>query len=189
LIGYKLGHFLDRPLSPALKKIPINPNVLTVLGFVVTTVAASVLTFDLFRGGLLVLAGGFFDMLDGMVARANGKETRWGAYLDSVLDRYSDAFVFLAAAYNLRGQAYGVSLSIATMIGALFVSYARARAEGLGVQCTTGVMERPERIIIFCAGALSGYMIPALWILMPLTHFTVIQRLVYTRRVLRGRSI
>lgn len=187
MIGYKLGHFLDRPLYPVLKKIQIDPNVLTVLGFVITTGAAFVLAFDLFRGGLLVLAGGFFDMLDGMVARANGKETRWGAYLDSVLDRYSDAFVFLGAAYNLKGT--GALLSLATMIGALFVSYARARAEGLGVQCTTGIMERPERIIIFSAGALSGYMIPALWVLMPLTHFTVLQRLVFTRKILRGRSL
>ena len=92
MICSRFGHFLDRPLTPLIKKIQLNPNTLTITGFVITAIAAFVIPHNLKLGGLLILAGGLFDALDGIVARVQNKTTRFGAFLDSVLDRYSDAF-------------------------------------------------------------------------------------------------
>ncbi|MCX5719750.1 MAG: CDP-alcohol phosphatidyltransferase family protein, partial [Nitrospirae bacterium] len=88
MISAKFGHFLDKPLSPFIKKIHLNPTILTIAGFIVTCVAALVIPYNLKIGGVLILIGGIFDMLDGVVARINNKTTRFGAFLDSVLDRY-----------------------------------------------------------------------------------------------------
>ena len=150
MIGAKLGHFLDKPLTPLVKKIPLNPNILTAAGFVITVAAAFVLPYNIRLGGLLILTGGLFDMLDGVSARVNNKVTKFGAFLDSLLDRYSDAFLFLSVAWYLasKGEHTGAFLSLGTLVGAFLISYARARAEGLGEDCKTGIMERPERIIL-----------------------------------------
>lgn len=186
MIGYKLGHFLDRPLAPLIKKIPLSPNLLTVTGFLITAGAAFALTRDLMLGGILILAGGLFDILDGIVARVNGKASRFGAYLDSVLDRYADAFLFFGVAYGLRDAPIGVFLATGAFLGAFMISYARARAEGLGVECKVGLMERPERILLLAAGAISGYIIEALWVMFALTNLTALQRVIHTRKSLRG---
>jgi len=117
-------------------------------------------------------------MLDGMVARTWGRTSRFGAFLDSVLDRYSDAFLFLSLAWYLaaQGSHTGSFLSIGTLVGAFLISYARARAEGLGQDCHTGIMERPERIILLIFATLTGWIVPVLWVMLVLTHVTVIQR-------------
>lgn len=179
MIGARLGHFLDRPLYPFAKKVSISPNALTLTGFGITTVAALVLTKDLRLGGILIIAGGLFDMLDGIVARTNGKATAFGAFLDSVLDRFSDAFLFMGAAWHLgsTGDTTGVFLSLGTMLGAFAVSYTRARAEGLGKDCKTGIMERPERIVLLAFGAITGWLLPVLWTMFALTYLTVFQRM------------
>ena len=96
MLGARLGHFLDKPLRPLLKYIPFSPNSLTVAGFLITLAAAIAIPYHLKLGGILVMAGGVCDMLDGMVARSRGRSTKFGAFLDSVLDRYSDAALFLA---------------------------------------------------------------------------------------------
>lgn len=178
MLSARFGHFLDRPLSPLVRAIRINPNVLTVSGFIVTTIAALTIPYDITLGGLLILLGGLFDMLDGISARVNGKVTKFGAFLDSLLDRYSDAFLFLSIAWYLasRGDHSGAFLSIGSMLGALFVSYARARAEGLDIDGKTGLMERPERIILLITGTLTGWVIPILWIIFIFTQVTVFQR-------------
>jgi phosphatidylglycerophosphate synthase len=178
MIGAKFGHFLDKPLTPFVKKIPLNPNVLTAAGFVITITAAFVLPSNIRLGGLLILAGGLFDMLDGIAARVNNRATRFGAFMDSLLDRYSDAFLFLSVAWYLasKGEHTGAFLSLGTLVGAFLISYARARAEGLGDSCHTGIMERPERIILLIFAALSGWFVPVLWIMFILTHVTVLQR-------------
>jgi CDP-diacylglycerol--glycerol-3-phosphate 3-phosphatidyltransferase len=113
-------------------------------------------------------------------------ETPFGAFLDSVLDRYADAGMLLAVAWNMfmKGDAVGMSLSLFMLVGASLVSYTRARAEGLGVSCTQGLMERSERILFLAAGAITGYMVPVLWIMTVLTHVTVIQRVLHTRQQL-----
>ena len=178
MISARLGHFLDKPLGPVAKKIPLNPNVLTVAGFVITVIAAIVLPHNPRAGGLLILLGGICDMGDGILARVNGRATSFGAFLDSLLDRYSDAFLFLSIAWYLarRGDHTGAFLSIGTMVGAFLVSYARARGEGLGIESQVGIMERPERIILLILAALTGWFVPVLWVMLLLTHITVAQR-------------
>ena len=184
MISARLGHFLDKPLEPIAKRIRVTPNFFTIAGFVVTTAAATTIPFNPRIGGILILAGGAFDILDGVVARTNGKVTEFGAFLDSVLDRYSDAFIFLAIALYLylQGDNATAVLSIGTMVGAFLISYARARAEGLGINCHTGLMERPERVILTSVACLTGYFFPIFIALFVLTHLTVIQRILHVRK-------
>jgi phosphatidylglycerophosphate synthase len=179
VIGAKLGHFLDRPLYPLAKRINVSPNTLTISGFIITTLAAIVIAKNLRLGGILILIGGLLDMFDGIVARTNGKVTEFGAFLDSVLDRFSDAFVFLGLAWYLEAnnEHIGVFLALGTMLGAFLISYIRARAEGLGKECKTGLMERPERIVVLTLGAISGWIMPTLWLMFFLTYLTVFQRI------------
>jgi phosphatidylglycerophosphate synthase len=140
--------------------------------------AAFVIPSNLRLGGVLILLGGICDMCDGILARVNGKATSFGAFLDSLLDRYSDAFIFLSLAWYLAGTGdhSGAFLSIGTMVGALLVSYARARGEGLGINSQVGIMERPERIILLIFATLTGWLLPVLWIMFVFTHATVVQR-------------
>ena len=187
MIGAKLGHFLDKPLTPLVKKIPLNPNILTAAGFVITVAAAFVLPYNIRLGGLLILTGGLFDMLDGVSARVNNKVTKFGAFLDSLLDRYSDAFLFLSVAWYLasKGEHNAAFLSLGTLVGAFLISYARARAEGLGQECKTGIMERPERIILLIFAAMADWFVPVLWIMFVLTHVTVLQRIYHVWKKMR----
>jgi len=190
MIGAKLGHFLDVPLTPIAKKIPLNPNALTIIGFAVTAVAAFVIPYNLRLGGLLILVGALFDVLDGIYARVNNKVTKFGAFLDSVLDRYSDAFIFLSVAWYLAGgdNHTGAFLSLGTLVGAFLISYARARAEGLGGECKTGIMERPERIVLLIFATMTGWLVPVLWVMLILTHVTVFQRVYHVWKVLKIKS-
>jgi phosphatidylglycerophosphate synthase len=186
MLNKKLGRRLELPLTRIARSVPVAPNTLTIAGFVLTLCACAVLAFSLRVGGILILLTSFLDMLDGAVARARGMETPFGAFLDSVLDRYADAGMLLAVAWNMFMQenAVGMSLSLLMLVGASLVSYTRARAEGLGVSCTQGLMERPERILFLAAGAITGYMVPLLWIMTVLTHATAIQRVLHTRQQL-----
>jgi phosphatidylglycerophosphate synthase len=190
MLSAKLGHFLDIPLAPFVKRIPLTPNVLTVIGFLVTCVAALVIPFNIRLGGILILAGGALDMLDGIAARTRGKETKFGAFLDSLLDRYSDAFLFLGLAwyFSAKENYTGAVLSLITLVGAFLISYARARAEGLGESCHVGIMERGERLILLIFGTLTGWLLPVTWIMAVLTHITVIQRIYHVRKRMREKS-
>jgi len=187
MISARLGHFLDGPLGSLVKRIPLSPNSLTIIGFLITVVAAFVIPHNIKLGGVFILLGGAFDVLDGMVARAKGKVSRFGAFLDSVLDRYSDAFLFLSLSYYLaeNGNHAGSFVSLGSFVGAFLISYARARAEGLGVSCHTGIMERPERIILVIIATLTGWIMPVLWIMLVLTHVTVAQRVHYVWKATR----
>jgi phosphatidylglycerophosphate synthase len=190
MLSAKLGHFLDIPLAPLVKRIPFSPNVLTITGFLVTCVAAVAISHNVRLGGILILVGGAFDIVDGVVARTGGKATRFGAFLDSVLDRYSDAFLFLALAwyFSARGDYAGAFLSLVTLIGAFLISYARARAEGLGESCHVGIMERPERIILLIFGCFTGWLLPVMWVMATLTHITVIQRIYHVRKKMKEKA-
>jgi len=187
MFGDKFGHFLDRPLSSLTRRIPLSPNTLTVIGFLITVIAALVIPYHLRLGGLLVLLGGVFDMLDGIVARTTGKTTKFGAFLDSVLDRFSDAVLFLAVAwYFVRVDNYtGAMVCLGTLIGAFLISYIRARAEGLGTSCHTGLMERPERVVLLAFGAITGWILPVMWIMLVLTYITVMQRIYHVWKVMK----
>jgi phosphatidylglycerophosphate synthase len=187
MLSARLGHFLDTPLKPIVKRITLSPNTLSITGFLITIIAAFVIPHNIRLGGLFILCGGIFDILDGIVARTSGKTTNFGAFLDSVLDRYSDAFLFIAIAWHLaeKGNYTGAYLSIGTLIGAFLISYARARAEGLGESCHTGIMERSERILLLIFATLTGWIIPVLWIMLVLTHITVVQRIYYVWKLMR----
>lgn len=189
MLNAKFGHFLDIPLSQIAKRIPLSPNTLTIVGFLITVVAALVIPKRIRLGGILILIGGIFDALDGVVARTRGNATKFGAFLDSMLDRYSDAFLFLAIAWYLleRNNFTGALLSLGTLVGAFLISYARARAEGLGESCHKGIMERPERIILLAFAAITGWLMPILWIMIVLTHITVFQRIYHVWKVMNKR--
>lgn len=187
MISAKLGHFLDKPLEPVARRIPFSPNLISIAGFGITVFAAYMIPQQLQAAGLLILLGGFFDMLDGVVARANGKASRFGALLDSTLDRFSDASLLIGAAWYFFLQDYmlGVGLSAGTLVGALLVSYVRARAEGLGLSCHVGIMERPERIVLLAVGCLTEWMLPVMILLFAFSHITVFQRVVHVYRQAR----
>lgn len=171
----------------------INPNVLTFMGLVVNTWAAvlfgsaTALTQRrlFFYAGLVIIGSGFFDLVDGQVARATNRVTRFGAFFDSVVDRYSDASQFLGLlVFYARGDRFFyVVLTAFVMVSAIMVSYTRARAETLIGQCKVGFMERPERIVLIILGALFnhwGVMAPVLWVLAVLSTITVVHRIQYT---------
>lgn len=184
MLSAKFGHFLDIPLGQIAKKIPLSPNILTIIGFLITVIAALMIPHHIRLGGILILIGGIFDVLDGVVARSRGKTTKFGAFLDSVLDRYSDAFLFLAVAWYFlyKDNLIGIYLSLGTLVGAFLISYTRARAEGIGKSCHTGIMERPERIILLSFAAITGWLLPILWIMLIFTHITVLQRIYHVWR-------
>jgi len=170
----------------------ISPNVLTFMGLVINVVAALLFGYAtgetqrrmFFYAGLVVFAAGFFDLVDGRVARASNQVTRFGGFFDSVLDRYSDAALFfgLLVFYARGNRFFYVVLTALVMISAIMVSYARARAESLIGSCKVGFMERPERLVLIIIGALANRMAPVLWVIAILSTITVIHRMYYTWR-------
>lgn len=178
MLSSKLGHFLDRPLAPIIKFININPNFYTVFGFLLNLLSAYILIEDLFWGGIILGFASVFDMLDGISARINRRVTKFGAFLDSFLDRISEGFIFLGIAvhFALSVDFIGALFSIIVLIFSYLISYIRARAEGLGIDCKVGLIERPERIIILLVGLIFGYLNFLLMLLSLLSLITVIQR-------------
>lgn len=168
----------------------INPNVLTFMGLVVNAWAAFFFGYAtaenqqrmFFLAGLIIIASGFFDLVDGEVARAQNRVTRFGAFFDSVVDRYSDEAQFfgLLVFYARGDRFFYVVLTAFVMISAIMVSYTRARAESLIGSCRVGFMERPERLVLVILGALFNRMAPVLWIIAVLSTITVIHRIHYT---------
>ncbi len=168
----------------------INPNVLTFMGLVVNTWAAILFAAAaagnqkrmFIYAGLVIIFSGFFDLVDGQVARATNRVTRFGAFFDSVVDRYSDAsqFLGLLVFYARGGRFFYVVLAAFVMVSAIMVSYTRARAESLIASCRVGFMERPERLVLVILGALFNRMAPVLWVIAVLSTITVIHRMRYT---------
>ena len=197
------------PLARLLSAIGVTANTVTIFGFL-GNVAAAALIFQgkLIYGGLVMLASALFDVLDGAVARESNKTDRSGALLDSVVDRYSEAIIFFAlwAFFFKEGQIVAGSLTFMSIIGSLLVSYIRARAEGLNVECRVGLMQRGERIALLTVGLLlSGVQFPSLqspnWANAPililalgalavLSNLTALRRLIFSyselHRVSRG---
>jgi CDP-diacylglycerol--glycerol-3-phosphate 3-phosphatidyltransferase len=140
-------------------------------------------------GGLAFLLASAFDMLDGAVARATGTTSRFGAFLDSVVDRYDEALMFVAllVTFSLRSDVLLVLGAAVALTGSLLVSYARARAEGLGLDCEIGWLQRPERVVLMGAGLIAApwLLAPVVWVLAVVTNITVVQRVLFVRRLLR----
>jgi phosphatidylglycerophosphate synthase len=187
LLSRRFGHILDKPLAPLAKYIPLSPNALSITGLVITAVAFFVIPIDLLTGGILVAIGGLFDILDGFVARATGKRTTFGAFLDSTLDRYSDSLLIFGVLwyFYIADDIAGMAITACALVGALVTSYARARAEGLGIECNVGILERPERVVIIAVGCITGLLLPAMIIICVLGHITVIQRISHVYKRLR----
>jgi soluble lytic murein transglycosylase len=174
------------PLGRALFRLHLRPNHLTVMGLVVSLVAAAAFVMGHIRlGGVLVIVAGLFDFADGSLARASGQVTPFGGFLDSVIDRYSDLVVLLGIVVFFAGLPHmrGAVAAMAALVGSLMVSYTKARAESIGVECNVGFMERPERMICLIAGAIFDVLEPALWVLAILANVTAVHRILFTRRM------
>jgi len=160
----------------------INPNLFTTIGFIVSLGSAYFFGIgSLTLAGILVLLSGTFDIIDGKVARATNRVTKFGALYDSTLDRYAEVIMFFGLAYYFVSLDYlwrSVAVSIA-LGGSLMVSYVRARAEGLGFDCKVGIMQRPERIVLIGFGAIihEYVLMGAVITIAVLANFTAGQRL------------
>lgn len=157
----------------------VDPNIITLIGFIIVLIASFIIYKGFFRiGGTVVLIGSIFDMIDGGVARLKGKVTKFGAFIDSTLDRYSEFFILLGIILSKNGNDFLYPI-VFTLLGSFMTSYVRARGEGIGIEIKEGVLQRGERVVIICLGLLIGrkvlyYLSIALAIF---TNITAIQRI------------
>jgi len=186
------------PVSRAMAGAHIHPHVLTVTGFILSLAAANFFRIGHFLwAAIAIILAGTCDVLDGRIARATGKGSTYGALFDSTIDRYSEIFIFLGLTWFF----YDVSRSTVLIIilavaGSMMVSYTRARAEGLGLECRVGILQRQHRIVLLVAGALLGSipgtrhvaMLAAIWIIAVLANITAVQRVAYIHRQLKKRA-
>ena len=187
------------PLTDFLKTLNINPNALTTLGTILTIVGAIFFALSYLRlGGIFIVLGAVCDTMDGKIARDSDKKSNFGAFYDSVMDRYSEIIMFFGIAVHfVRHDSYWTSVAIfAALGGSVMVSYVRARAEGLGFECTVGMMQRPERIAYISVGAIIGelplikelFLMLAIWVIAILSNFTAIQRIIYVYKSAKERA-
>jgi len=181
-IGLGAGKIIQL-IVRALALSRVNPNVLTFLGLVINVVAAVFLAFGRFRvAGCIIIFAGLFDMVDGRVARETNRVTRFGAFFDSVLDRYSDLalLIGLLVYYGTINRPFYVVLTAIVMMASVLISYTRTRAENIIPTCKVGFLERPERIVLIIIGALFDKMAPVLWVIAVLGNITVVHRMIFT---------
>ncbi|MBN2126072.1 MAG: CDP-alcohol phosphatidyltransferase family protein [Deltaproteobacteria bacterium] len=202
------------PVGGLFAKTGIHPNVLTVTGFFLSILAAFLYSAGaFFWAAWVVVIAGTCDALDGQIARLTRKNTPFGAFFDSTLDRYSDMFLLLGLAYYYSGgrafleipgaapageaSPWTVVILILALTGSFMVSYARARAEGLGIQCRSGMMQRPERVTLLIIGSLLGaaplvgpvMMKCTLWALALSTNMTAIHRILHVRNEMSKENV
>jgi len=181
-------HGVADPVARLLLRAHVRPNQLTVLGLGVSIVAAHAFFCGRLRvaAALLTIAG-LFDFFDGSLARLARSESAFGAFLDSVVDRYSDLVVLLGIVlyYERADYTTGVFFTMATLVGTIMVSYTKARAQSIGMRCEIGLMERPERMIVLIAGGLFHLLTPAIVALAVLTNLTAFHRIWYVWRATR----
>ncbi|MBO0790252.1 MAG: CDP-alcohol phosphatidyltransferase family protein [Ktedonobacteraceae bacterium] len=176
-----------------LARLGITPNTLTWIGLLLSAATALVIASGYLQiGGVLVLCAGIFDMFDGAMARIRNAATTFGAFLDSTLDRYSESIILFGLLYYAlqhpglqdsfwpigHEQAWMITFTFIAVVGSLMVSYTKARAEGLGIECKTGLLARPERVIILAIGLLTNTGIWALALLAIFSHETAVERIV-----------
>jgi len=182
------GARLLAPIATLLARLGFTPNSLTLVGLALTLGVAVVLALDYTTlGGWLFLLAGAFDALDGTLARQTNRKTRFGAFLDSTCDRYADAAILMGMMipFLRSGQQTQVVLAVASIIGSVLVSYTRARAEGLGLECKVGLLTRLERFLLIAAALILDQVTLVLWVLAALSNFTAIQRIVHVWRITR----
>ena len=186
----RIAEMVVRPLAA----IVMTPNMATLLGLLLNGVAAAIIASGSLRlGGLMLLFAGLFDMVDGALARVRNQKTTFGAFFDSTLDRYAEGLVLLGVIlyaltlHDSTARMEMVALAYLAALSSLLVSYARARAEGLGLSLKSGLMARPERVLLLAVGLLVGGTTVLLWtvgILAVTSTFTAIQRIVTVWRML-----
>lgn len=190
----KSAYRITEPLVPFLKRRHITPTTLTWIGFAISLGAAALIaTGHLLPAGFVVLASGFFDMLDGALARHTDQVTRFGAVLDSTLDRVSEAVLLLGVlifylTFNTQ-PTIGIVVTGLALIGSPLVSYVRAKAETIGLECKIGLFTRAERVIVLTVGLLASYfsyaLVTALAIIALFSFITAGQRLHYVLKQTR----
>ncbi|HYY74207.1 MAG TPA: CDP-alcohol phosphatidyltransferase family protein [Solirubrobacterales bacterium] len=179
----------------------LTPNAISITGLILNLSAAALITQRLFfLAGVAFIVGSVMDTLDGRYSRMSGKGTLFGAFLDSTLDRIEEGVVLTAAAWHFadRGDAVAAAACVATVLGSLMVSYTRARAEALGVECRVGIATRPVRVVILSAGLVFAkgagvfdvqLLAPAIYAMAALTALTVAQRVWHVRRELKALDL
>ncbi len=188
----KISRWLVEPFAALLARLGLTPNALTIIGCLLNIgVAVIIAQGHLLWGGVALAAASGFDALDGTLARQLGRSTKFGAFLDSVLDRVSESAVLLGLAYYYMGRGGTTEefLAFVAIVGSLLVSYTRARAEGLQIDCKGGILTRVERCLLLIAALILNLTTPALWILAGGTTFTTIQRIWHVRRALADAAL
>jgi CDP-diacylglycerol--glycerol-3-phosphate 3-phosphatidyltransferase len=176
----------------------LTPNAISLTGFALNVAAAALIVGRMFfLAGIAFIIGSIMDTLDGRYSRMSGKGTPFGAFLDSTLDRLEEGIVLIAvgAYFASKNNQVAAAATVAAVLGSLMVSYTRARAEALGVECKVGLATRPVRVVIlsigliFAKGASLGHfelLAPAVYVLAVLTGLTVLQRIFHVRRQLKA---
>ena len=191
-----LTTYLGRPVARLLARGGVSPNAVTLFGLLVAGVSALLLALgNLWAGGVVVLVSGVFDLFDGALARETRSATPFGALLDSVVDRFAEVVVLLGLLvyYLADSSVEGSVLVYLALAASLMVSYVRARAEGLEIECEVGVMTRPERVALLGGGLVLGHwwstgLLVILGVLAGLALVTTIQRVVHSHGVLGDRE-
>ena len=189
---------LSAAVQKALIESRLTPNAISIAGLIGNLAAAVLIWQGLyFLGGVAFIVGSVMDTFDGRYARASGKGTLFGAFLDSTLDRVEEGIVLTAVAYRfaLTGDEFAAAMCVVVVLGSLMVSYTRARAEALGVECKVGLATRPVRVVILSVGLVfakgagifdADLLAPAIYAMAGLTAFTVGQRVWHVRRELNA---
>ncbi len=189
--GRHLTRGIVGPIADRLAVWGVSPNLLTAAGLLANILAALLLARgELLWAGVVLIILGPLDNLDGALARRLNQTSKAGAFLDSNFDRLSEVALYLGMLWHFQrqGATPEVILIYLTITGSILVSYARARAQSLGVECEIGLMTRMERFLILLAGLFTGYVVVALALLAVLTYFTVLQRIWHTRQLLEQES-
>jgi CDP-diacylglycerol--glycerol-3-phosphate 3-phosphatidyltransferase len=190
-LARKYSRFLLEPIARFIGWTKLSPNVISVIGFILTIGVAFVIAGgNLIVGGLLIIAAAGFDALDGTLARMMGRTSRFGAFLDSTLDRFSEAVIFIGLFIYLVNQGAEIELILiyATVVGSLMVSYARARAEGIGIMIKAGLLTRFERMSLLVLGLIFNQLLIVLWVMAIFTNFTAFQRMWLVWRITGGEQ-
>ncbi len=187
MLRARFKNLLD-PIGAFLNRLGIAPNTLTLTGLLGNFIGALFLAQGRFIiGGIILFLMGPLDALDGTMARLRGEPSAWGAFVDSVTDRFSELFIFagLIYYYLLESNTLMVLLSFAALGGSFMVSYVRARAQSLDYEAKQGIMTRMERFAVLIAGLLFGFLEVAIFLIALLANFTAIQRILVVRRQAR----
>lgn len=199
----KIIYVIINPIIKGMIKIGITPNFITTTGFVLNLVAAAMFMFASNEfgtdtclvgwAGAVILFAGLFDMMDGRLARMGNMSSKFGALWDSTLDRYSELFTLFGIAFYLflNGWIWSAATTFVAMVGSVMVSYVRARAEGLGIECKVGLLQRPERVVLTALGAIFcgifdsiGILVTPMLIIAVLANITAFWRIAHCYEVL-----